>query len=53
MGLAASELGVCRTRLRQLIVSSKLETVSFSGANFVTVSSILARKAKLREGRKR
>ena len=51
-GLAARALDICPSRVWQLIYSGKLKTVSFFGARFVTVESMVSRARKKASSRK-
>jgi hypothetical protein len=47
LGIAAAVLGVTYRRVYDLVAENRLEVVSFYGARFVTVSSLLARRKHL------
>ena len=51
-GLAASFLGISRVRVWQLIQARKLSTVTFFGARFVFVESILQFSARRKSSKR-
>jgi predicted Ser/Thr protein kinase len=53
VSVAAVMLGVCRSRVNQLLASGKLSSVYFLGQRYVSLASIRKRKSKqLRRARK-
>jgi hypothetical protein len=49
LGIAAAFLGVTYQRVYVLVAEGQLKSVSFYGARFVTVASLLARKKRLQQ----